>query len=152
MRCDFTERPALIGRALAFAIAIACAVPTTPHWSDDGVHVVDGTWIVAEHPCATTAGDCLAAVRAAEGSMDIAPDRVVRAATAGIPNHWTRADGQTIIVLATTQRDFVVLDLADGSRRVIIYGCGGVSVDGTQPCGAYADDTYQVGHSPPVEP
>jgi hypothetical protein len=139
---------------LASAIVVAaflfgCSTSTMPHWSDDGVHVVDGYWILAEHPCEITADGCLAEVRAAAESMDIASDRVARAATAQIPNHWTRADGQTVIVLATTQRDFVVLDLVDGSRRVIVYGCGGISVvDGTQPCGAYADDTYEVGHSP----
>lgn len=148
-----TRRCVRLGFALIGILLGACSGPTTPHWSDDGVHVVDGYWILAEQPCQITADGCLAAVKAAETSLDIAPDRVARAATARIPNHWTRADGRTVIVLATTQRDFVVLDLVDGSRRVVVYGCGGVSVvEGTRPCGAYADDTYEVGHSPPIGP
>ncbi len=126
-----------------------CSAPTTPHWSDDGVHIVDGYWILSESPCEITLDGCLAAVLAAEASMNIAPDRVARAATAPIPNHWTGADGHTFVILSTTRRDFVVLDLVDGTPRVIVYGCGGISVvEGIQPCGAYADDTLQVGHSP----
>jgi hypothetical protein len=131
------------------ALVAACSGPTTPHWADDGAHVVDGYWILAEHPCKIETDGCLAAVTAAEANMGIPSTAVARAALAGIPHRWTRADGQTVIILASTQRDFVVLDLVDGTRRVIVYGCGGVSVvEGTQPCGAYADDTFQVGHSP----
>ncbi len=101
--------PAVAGIALVvLAIVAACSAPTAAHWSDDGIHLVDGYWILEEHPCEVTADGCLDEVRAAELSMDIPAESVAGAATAVIPSHWTRADGQTIVILATTQRNFVV--------------------------------------------
>jgi hypothetical protein len=149
MHRTFARVLAGLAVSLSAAALTACSTPTTPHWTDDGVHVVDGYWITAERPCEITTEGCLAAVRAAEVSMDIPAEEVTGAATARIPNHWVRADGKPAIILATGEREFVILDLADGTRRVIVYGCGGISVvEGVRPCGAYVDDTYAVGHSP----
>ena len=138
---------------IAAAILVACATPTDPHWSDAGIHVVDGHWLPAESPCdLASTDDCVAAVRAAEAGLGIDPRATVTASTAGLPRQWVRSDGQAVVVIPAysgAPPEFVILDLADGSRRVTGYGCWGVpEADGSMNCGAVPLDQYRVGHSP----
>ena len=49
----------------------------------------------------------------------------------------------------TGSASFVILDLADGSRRVIGVSCWGVpNEDGSMNCGAGPFDDYRVGATP----
>lgn len=134
-------------------ILVACTAPTDAHWADDGVHVVDGYWILAEHPCDVAAADgCIVATHAAETALDVDPRAVVRAATAELPRRWVRADGREIVLAggySGPPPEFVLLDLADGTRRVTVFKCGGVPYpDGSMICGAFGLDAYRVGHAP----
>ena len=142
----------LLAIAAATALA-ACATPTDPHWSDAGIHVVEGHWLPTERPCDLASTDgCVAAVRAAEAGLGVDPHATVRASTAGLPRQWVRSDGQTVVVIPAysgAPPEFVILDLADGSRRVTGYGCWGVpKADGSMNCGEVPLDQYRVGHSP----
>jgi hypothetical protein len=148
------DRARTAGLLLALvAVAGACATPTDPHWTDDGIHVVDGHWVPTEHPCDLASADtCVTAVRAAEASLAIDPHAVAGAATARLPRRWVRSDGQTVYVnpsYSGSPPEFVIVDLANGSRRVTGYGCWGVpNEDGTMNCGAVPLDQFRVGHSP----
>ena len=112
----------LAGLVGLLGILAGCASPTTPHWSDSGVHAVDGYWILAEQPCdLSSSSECIAAVHTAESKLGIDPSAVKRAATAGLPRTWVRADGQAITVLDATSgspSEFVVVDLADDTAAV----------------------------------
>ena len=134
-------------------ILAGCSAPSSPHWADAGVHIVDGYWILGEKPCDLASSDpCVVAVETAEAKMAIDPKAVVRGATAGLPRTWVRADGQEEVVLESTSgsgSEFVVLDLVDGSRRVIAFGCLGVpNPDGSTTCLAYPLDEYRLGNTP----
>ena len=143
----------LAGLVGLLGILAGCASPTTPHWSDSGVHAVDGYWILAEQPCdLSSSSECIAAVHTAESKLGIDPSAVKRAATAGLPRTWVRADGQAVTVLEATSgspSEFVVVDLADGTRRVIGFGCLAVpDPSGVAQCLAFGLPEYEVGSSP----
>jgi hypothetical protein len=153
---DIGHRSSLTSRVwclVLLAILAGCSTPTSPRWADDGIHIVDGYWILAEKPCDLASSDpCVVAVDTAEIEMAIDPKTVVRGATAGLPHKWVRSDGQEMTVIegtSGTPSQFVVVDLADGSRRVIAFGCLGVpSPDGSTTCLAYPLDRYRVGNIP----
>jgi hypothetical protein len=130
----------------------ACAAPTTPRWIDDGVHAVDGYWILTERTCHLASSDaCVTAVRVAVSALDIDPTTIVKTATAGLPRSWVRSDGRVVGILpnSTGPQLFAVLDLADGSRRVIAVSCAGIpNPEGSMGCGATPLETYVVGHEP----
>jgi hypothetical protein len=154
MHRERIHRSSWVGLTFALAvIVVACHGPTTPHWADKGIHVVDDHWIADERPCDLASSDaCVAAVRAAEASLGIDPRTVVGAATAGLPTRWVRSDGQEIYVMPSYgggPPEFVLLDLADDSRRTSGYGCWGVpDEDGTMNCGPVPLDQYRVGATP----
>ena len=143
----------LIG--LAFLV-VACASPTVPHWADDGVHAVDGYWILTERPCNLRSPDpCVEQVRLAEKALDIDPGTVLAGATAALPSQWVRSDGRLAQILFSTSGSIpilVVLDLADGTRRIAAYGCAGIpQPDGSTLCRAGVPiglEDYSVGGSP----
>jgi hypothetical protein len=144
---------ALAGLLALLGILAGCAGPTTPHWGDNGVHAVAGYWILAEQPCdLSSLSPCVAAVHTAESTLGIDSIDVSRASTASLPRTWIRADGQAIAVLDATsgsQSEFVVIDLADGTRRVIGFGCLAVpDPSGVVQCLAFGLPTYEVGSSP----
>lgn len=139
---------------LALLTATSCSTVTpTAAWGGDGIHEVDGYWILAERPCDMASADlCVDEMRAAEVSIGIDPRSVVRRATASLPN-WRSVGplGQVSIRLDNRSglANFVVLDLADGSRRVVGIVCPGVrGPDGSPRCGALPFDDYRVGASP----
>ena len=143
----------LVGLIAVIGILAGCAGPTTPHWADSGVHAVDGYWILAEQPCDLgSSGSCVAAVRTAEATLGIDPSSVTRAATAGLPRTWIRMDGQAMTILDVTSgspSEFVVVDLANGTRRVTGFGCLSVpDPSGAVQCLAFGLSKYEVGSSP----
>jgi hypothetical protein len=145
-RSGLTHLTALVGLVLLVA---ACASPTAPHWADEGVHAVDGYWILTEHPCDLKSSDpCVEQVRMAESALGIDPTMVVGGAIAGVPSTWVRSDGRSAAVIGH-RGQFVVLDLVGGTRRVTGYGCGGVqNPDGSMLCSAGPFEDYRVGQSP----
>lgn len=140
-----------LSSAFAAAIVSACAAPIAS-WGGDGIHAVDGYWILAERPCDTLTDLCVEEMQAAEAAIGVDPGTVVRQATAGLPQ-WRSVGplGQVSIRLDNRSglANFVVLDLADGSRRVIGIGCPGVQHgDGAPRCWALPFDDYRVGATP----
>ena len=138
---------------MLLAILAGCSTPTGPRWADEGVHIVDGYWVLAEKPCDLASSDpCVVAVDTAEAKLAIDPKAVVRGATAGLPRKWVRSDGQEMTVIEATSgtpSQFVIVDLNDGSRRVIAFGCLSVpNPDGSTTCLAYPLDRYRVGNMP----
>jgi hypothetical protein len=140
--------------AIAFAaVFLGCAAPTAPHWSGDGIHVVDGYWMLREQPCDLGSADlCDVVAQTAETRLGVDSKAVVRVATAELPR-WESvgADGQSRVVIRSTSglAMFVILDLADGSRHVTGVGCLAVpNPDGSTTC--LPDDLtdYRVGHWP----
>ena len=133
--------------------AAACGGPTTPHWTGDGVHIVDGYWMQREQACEAAPGGCDAAVLAAERSLGVDPATVVRQATAGVPGSYLESDGRAMVMVTSGWSMFVILDLKDGTRRVAGYGCFGVPdppPSGTDNCGVASMGAYQVGHEPTI--
>ena len=145
-RSGLTHLTPLVGLVLLVA---ACASPTVPHWADEGVHAVDGYWILTEQRCDLASTDqCVELVRSAETALGIDPTMVVGGAIAGVPSAWVRSDGQSVGVIGH-RGQFVVLDLVDGTRRVTGYGCAGVpNPDGSMLCRAGPFEDYHVGQSP----
>jgi hypothetical protein len=136
---------------LMLAVA-ACSGSTEPRWVDDGAHLVDGYWVLAERPCDVSSADpCADFVRPAMVALDVDPTLIIESATAGLPGQWMRSDGRVVQVLfnSTGAAQFVVFDLADGSRRVIAVGCSGVPTqDGSHGCGRTWLGTYRDGFDP----
>lgn len=136
------------------ALAGACSDQSMPQWVDDGVHAVDGYWVLSEQPCvAVSSHQCTTFAAIAETALGIDPRLVVGVALAGLPQLWERSNGQIAITLPRSSGTLVavVLDLADGTRRVTGVGCLGVpNADGSTTCLASPLDTYRVGH-PPVD-
>jgi hypothetical protein len=140
--------------AVALSTVMSCSTMTpSPTWSGDGLHAVDGYWILAEQPCDPASDElCAALVTAAESALDIGQTLVVHTATTALPVlKSVRADGQVRVYLhnSTGPVAFVILDLADGSRRVVGVGCVGVpNPDGSRYCARNPFDDYRVGAVP----
>ena len=144
-----------MGLSIAFGVVLAtCATASpSPTWSGDGIHVVDGTWVLAEQPCDPISDElCRAVVTAAEAALGIDPTSVVRSATTALPVlKAVLPDGQVMVWMRSTSgvAAFAVLDLADGSRRVVGIACIGVpNPDGSRYCDPIPLDDYRVGAAP----
>jgi predicted secreted protein len=154
VRFTATRAIRFVGGLIVLVVAVACGSPRTPNqWIDDGVHAVDGYWMLKELPCDLVSSEaCVTTARIVETQLGIDATQVVRAAIAAPPRRWLQSDGQVAVVLFNSSGsppEFVILDLADGSRRATGFGCGGVpGPDGSPFCLAFALDQYQVGHSP----
>jgi hypothetical protein len=107
----------------------ACATPPPAGWIGADVHLVDGTWIGTERECGRgedeTAVECRFVVK--EGLDEVPSDlRPTKAVVATLPTAFGTAGGETVVVRAgagLTTYMAVVIDLADGSRRVVGLGC-----------------------------
>jgi hypothetical protein len=117
-----------IGVALAATLMTGCArsAPNRDGWWDPGVHEVDGYWVTEERPC-PPAPACAAARDAALATLRSEDPAAVatRVVTAGVPVQ--RGQGPDEISFAfggMGQPGFVILDLADGSRRAFGLQCG----------------------------
>jgi hypothetical protein len=128
---------------VAAALVAACspAAPNHDGWWDPGVHAVDGYWVTEEHPCAPEGPEgpenCVAALEAATAILhaDEPGARITAGALADYPN--ARGEGPneiTINIAGLFHPTFMILDLADGSRRTIGLSCGpGTSAAGVYP-------------------
>jgi len=121
----------VIGLVVAAALAIGCSKSPAPNpdgWWDLGVHEVDGYWVTEEHACSVEQDDlCGPAVETATSAIhQREPDaQIIRASMAGYPvQRGQTAKEITIILAGLQQPQFVILDLADGSRRTIGMNCG----------------------------
>jgi hypothetical protein len=146
-----------IGFAAVAAILAGCASPNADGWWDQGVHAVDGYWVTWEQPCErATDQECRTAIDTATSILQAAEPgaTITRAVTAGYP--IMRGDGPNEVSFTfggLVQPAFVILDLADGSRRTIGMQCGpGMSPDGSTLSGVTACqpaefDVWRVGGS-----
>jgi hypothetical protein len=110
---------------------VACSEPAG--WVGADPHVVEGHWVLAETPCDRAPGaDCTIALDAAIAGSGIDETRITDASTAEWPTGYRDGGGRTI--LATTggivHDSAVILDVADGSRRLVNVRCGGPITSG----------------------
>jgi hypothetical protein len=153
-RRNLTRMRVVVLGALLFLVA-ACA---GPHWVGDAVEQVDGYWVLGARSC-TDAG-CTAAKRAALLAIGDPDGSTV---TAVWDAQWTDAYvdelGHTILrtISPPIGLDFFVeiLDLKDGSRRIVPIACsyesGAPVADHWNDCGPDGgiDHSYnQVGNEP----
>jgi hypothetical protein len=106
-------------------VTVACA-PTGPRWVGENIHVVDGYWVDTETLCLPV--DCATELKEAVRALPAADaEQVVGAALAGYPNGYVDSSGNTILMTTggLWQPIIVVLDLADGRRRVVTLLCVG---------------------------
>ena len=161
MHVSGIQRLASALRFAFLAIVVGVTACTTghgnPHWIGDGLHVIDGYWMLAEQPCGSSATDeCDVAIRSALAALGIAPATVTKGAIATPPGSWARADGEVILgnFAGLAHPLFAILDLADGTRRVVGLSCTGTRIDGTGTlmslpiCQPFAMDRYRVGNAP----
>jgi hypothetical protein len=155
-------QPSRFARKAAFlavvVVAAACATtPTSPHWLGKGVHVVDGYWMLAEDPCGSVAPDaCGDAISSARAALGLSAEMVIRGATATPPTSWMTAEGHVVLgtYAGLSQPRFAILDLAEGTRRVVGLSCTGTMTDGTgtvvrlPSCQPSPMDRYRVGNDP----
>ena len=134
-----------IGLIVAATFLTGCsqAAPNRDGWWDQGVHEVDGYWVTTELACepATDEG-CAAAIETAT-SIVHAEDpaaKITGAVIAGYPmRNGDNPNEMTFTIGGLMQPEFVILDLADGSRRTIGLHCGpGMSEDGSTLTGETA--------------
>ena len=117
-----------IGLTALLALS-ACGPGTVPGWRGANVHVVDGTWIGTETACG--AGDeALECRTIVELTMEALPPDVRtnarNAVQADLPTEFVTASGETRtarVAVGILTRTAVVLDLVDGTRRVIGLMC-----------------------------
>ncbi len=150
-----TTRKAIL--AAIVVVAAACSEPGG--WVGEDPHVVEGNWVLAESSCDRAPGaECTVAVDEAIAGSGIAEAVVTKASTAEWPTGYRDGGGRT--VLATTggiaHFSAVVLDLVDGSRRLVNVLCGGpITTDAgalvsPRTCDANADLPFsqRVGNEP----
>jgi hypothetical protein len=98
-------------------------------WQDPDAHLVDGTWIGTETPCAASTDglECRVVVDRALATLgaDVRAN-VTKAAMAALPTRFVMATGETRmghIGGGITVGRAVVVDVADGTRRVVGLVC-----------------------------
>lgn len=114
--------------ALGALLLLVSACSEPGGWVGDDPHVVEGSWVLAEVPCDRAPGaDCTIAVGAAIAGSDLDDAEIVGASTAVWPGGYRDGGGRTI--LATTgglvHPSAVILEVANGSRRLVNVLCGG---------------------------
>jgi hypothetical protein len=126
----------LLAAVLAIAslvVAVGCGT-AGPGWQGTGVHLIDGVWIGTERDCRPADDDrtCRAVIAEAMRVIGrVERSKVVRAQLAELPTTFATASGETRtarVAAGIMARTAVVLDLADGSRRVVGLWCHAISV------------------------
>lgn len=116
------------------ALATVACAPTGPRWVGENIHAVDGYWVDTETPCLPGDGtDCMVAVLAASRSIPAADaQQVVAAWIAQYPTSYVDSSGNTILTATggMFQPTIVILDMADGRRRVVTQLCRGAVTTG----------------------
>jgi hypothetical protein len=117
--------------AAVILVLAACspAPPAVVGWQDSGAHLVDGRWIATETPCAA-ANDRLECRIVVERALSTVPGSVAASVTktarAALPYKFVTPSGDVRVGhvgggIETGQ--VIVLDLADGTRRVVGLVC-----------------------------
>ena len=133
----------ILGILATLAIVTACARPNADGWWDEGAHAVDGYWVTSEQPCepATDEG-CAVAIETATSILHAEDPaaQVTGAVTAGYPmRNGDNPNEMTFTIGGLMEPEFVILDLADGTRRTIGLHCGpAMSEDGSTLTGVTA--------------
>ena len=132
-----------VGILATLAIVAACARPNADGWWDQGAHAVDGYWVTWEQPCVPETDEgCTAAIETATSILHAADPgaEITGAVTAGYPTMRGNGPNEVSFTFGgLAQPEFVILDLADGSRRTIGMHCGpGISADGSTLTGVTA--------------
>jgi hypothetical protein len=143
-------RAMVISSLVALSAIVGACASESAGWAGDDVHSVDGYWLQREAACADL--DCDGMVRAALIAVeDPAGSTVTKAATAQWPRAYRDGHGGTVLMGGSggVQMSWsaVVLDLADGSRRVVPVRCD----TGHAPTVCVQDleiDAPRVGHEP----
>ena len=135
-------------------------------WRGENVHLVDGTWIGTETACG--AGDDYEAAvcrTVVDLTLTALPpherSQVTKAAHAELPSTFVTAAGDTRtaeLSVGIMTRTAVVVDLVDGSRRVIgllcylpSSGTGPLSV-ANSTCEIVPLEQWRDGNAPPDDP
>jgi hypothetical protein len=113
---------------LAFLLLVAAcsSPPSVVGWSGSDVHLVDGRWIGTETPCAAGKEGLECRVVVEYALATVPRNTVKKAALAALPTTFVMATGETRMGHLGGGIDTgraVVLDLADGTRRVLGFVC-----------------------------
>ena len=124
-----------IGIVAAAAVLAGCGSRNVDGWWDKDAHAVDGYWVTEETVCTPDEETCIAAIATATTILhESEPGAVITGAvTAGYPMMQGSDPNEITIVLGGLHKpEFVIFDLADGSRRTIGLTCGpDLSVNGS---------------------
>ena len=117
-----------VGIVAFVAILTGCARPNADGWWDQGVHAVDGYWVMEERPCAPDIDEqCTVAIETATTIL-LAKDpgvTIAKAAIAGYPTQQGKDSSEMTVLLGGLWKPkFVIFDLADGWRKTIPLTCG----------------------------
>lgn len=155
--------------ATLFAALILLAAcrggPSVAGWHGVDVHLVDATWIGTETACGEGDEDLECRTVVEQAMAALAPDvrnKVTTAVLAALPTTFVTATGETRttpLAGGIMTREAVVIDLVDGTRRVIGLWChlpyagngGGLMVRDVT-CGIDPLDYWRDGNAPPSIP
>lgn len=151
--------------ALVLLLAACGSPPPVPGgWVGPDVHLVDGSWIGTETACGAGA-EALECRTVVEQALTTLPadvrSKVTRAAVAALPTTFVTATGEertARVSAGILTRKAVVVDRADGTRRVIGLWCylpysgtGRLAV-GEVSCNVAPLDYWLDGNVPPSYP
>lgn len=146
----------------ALLLAACSTPPSVVGWVGSDVHLVDGTWIGTETPCAPGKDGLECRVVVEYALAAVKDSKVTKAALAALPSTFVLASGETRMGHIGGGIDTgraVVLDFADGSRRVLGFVCylpyagdGGGLVVSMVTCTSNALDYWRDGNAPPPYP
>lgn len=157
--------PSIFLVALILGLAACSAGSSNAGWRGPAVHLVDGTWIGTETECARGDEGLECRTVIARALALLAPDvtrAVKKTALATLPTTYVTADGEVRTARLSAgidSRRAIVIDLDDGSRRVIGLWCH-ISYSGTPSaldvealmCSIAPLDYWLDGDAPPSYP
>lgn len=140
--------------AVAVAVALLAAVPRS-RWEDPGAHIVDGYWLDVETVCPFERPTvCVPRIDAAiESLTEREPAaRVVATRLAEPANAYFDGSGQATILWVSGWCSYhvAILEVADGTRRLIGVTCAPMSTDDGERCFVQGDSiaATRVGQEP----
>lgn len=143
-------------RLFGALILVVAACSSSPHWVGDCVEAIDGYWVQRVGPC-DVAG-CDEAVRAALLAIgDPTGAIVAKVSQADWTGPYDDGDGSVIVQMISPPIGIVfpvmVLDLADGTRRVVPLLCELADGTASSPwarcaSGGVDNASHRVGNEP----
>lgn len=114
----------------SLVVGVGCAA-AAPGWQGSGIHLVDGIWIGIEQNCSSGVADRDLECRTVRDEVLLTLPvelgaQVTRAAVAVLPTIFMTASGETRkarLGQGINRLEAVVLDLTDGTRRVVGVSC-----------------------------